>query len=286
MNIKIYFILFILYSIFGWICEEFATYDREKGFINRGFLIGPYCPIYGFSALIMVLILNKFTNPYVIFILSLIICTTVEYLASYFMEIIFNARWWDYSNKRFNIDGRVCLKNAICFGFMGLILIKLINPFLETKILRLSPFTINIIFYISLIIFILDNIFSFKLIFKIKEENVFKKRDNTREIVAKGKEILSKSLLGNKLIIIFPEKIKEQKDKLKREVKKQQAILKENINIKRQKEKEQKAKFKRKIKKEKESFKENINKNRKKEQNKKDKIKNKIKKEKNKAKKN
>ena len=247
MNIKIFFILFALYSIFGWICEEFATYDKEKGFINRGFLIGPYCPIYGFSALIMVLILNRFTNPYVIFILSLIICTTVEYLASYFMELIFNARWWDYSNKRFNIDGRVCLKNAIYFGFMGLILIKFVNPFLETIILRFSPFTINIIFYVLLIIFILDNIFSFKLIFKIKEENVFKRRDNTREIVAKGKEILSKSLFGNKLIIIFPQKIKEQKEKFKKEVKKQQAILKESINIKRQKEKEQKEKLKRKL---------------------------------------
>ena len=164
MNLKIYFILFILYSIFGWICEEFATYDKEKGFINRGFLMGPYCPIYGFSALIMVLILNRFTNPYVIFILSLTICTTVEYLASYFMELIFNARWWDYSKKRFNIDGRVCLKNAICFGFMGLVLIKYINPFLETIILRFSPFTISIIFYIMLLLYILDNILSFKLI--------------------------------------------------------------------------------------------------------------------------
>ena len=246
MNLKIYFILFILYSIFGWICEEFATYDKEKGFINRGFLIGPYCPIYGASALIMIILLNRFSNPYVIFILSLIICTTVEYLASYFMELIFNARWWDYSKKRFNIDGRVCLKNAICFGFMGLVLIKYINPFLETIILRFSPFTISIVFYIMLLLYILDNILSFKLILKIKKENVFKKRDNTREIVAKGKEILSKSLFGKKLIIIFPQKIKEQKEKIKNEVKKQQAILKESINIKRKKEKAQKEKNKKK----------------------------------------
>ena len=285
MNLKIYFILFVLYSIFGWICEEFATYDKEKGFINRGFLIGPYCPIYGFSALIMVLILNRFTNPYVIFILSLTICTTIEYLASYFMELIFNARWWDYTNNRFNIEGRVCLKNAICFGFMGLILIKFVNPFLETIILRFSPFTISIIFYIMLLLYILDNILSFKLILKIKKENVFKKRDNTREIVAKGKEILSKSLFGKKLIIIFPQKIKEQKEKIKNEVKKQQAILKESINIKRKKEKEQKEKLKRKIKKERDSFKENMIKIHKKEKNKKVKLKNKIKKEKNKVKK-
>ena len=97
-----------------------------------------------------------------------------------------------------------------------------------------------------LLLYILDNILSFKLILKIKKENVFKKRDNTREIVAKGKEILSKSLFGKKLIIIFPQKIKEQKEKFKNEVKKQQTILKESINIKRKKEKAQKEKNKKK----------------------------------------
>ena len=129
---------------------------------------------------------------------------------------------------------------------MGLVLIKYINPFLETIILRFSPFTISIVFYIMLLLYILDNILSFKLILKIKKENVFKKRDNTREIVAKGKEILSKSLFGKKLIIIFPQKIKEQKEKFKNEVKIQQTILKESINIKRKKEKAQKEKNKKK----------------------------------------
>ena len=62
MNIKIFFILFALYSIFGWICEEFATYDKEKGFINRGFLIGPYCPIYGAGVLLITIFLAKYND--------------------------------------------------------------------------------------------------------------------------------------------------------------------------------------------------------------------------------
>ena len=79
MSFKIYFILFMLYSIFGWICEEIVTFDPKKGFINRGFLLGPYCPIYGFSAIFMTILLNKFSNSLAIFSLALIICSTVEY---------------------------------------------------------------------------------------------------------------------------------------------------------------------------------------------------------------
>ena len=192
MSFKIYFILFMLYSIFGWICEEIVTFDPKKGFINRGFLLGPYCPIYGFSAIFMTILLNKFSNSLAIFSLALIICSTVEYLSSYVMEKLFNARWWDYSKKPFNINGRICLKNALCFGVMGLILIKVVDPYLRTLILRFSPFKISFTFYVMLITFILDNILSYKLIFKIKSENTFKKRDNTREISKIGKEILSK----------------------------------------------------------------------------------------------
>ena len=94
-----------------------------------------------------------------------------------------------------------------------------------------------------LITFILDNVLSYMLIFKIKAENTFKKRDNTREISQKGKEILSKSLLGNKFVIIFPEKIKEGKEKIKKE---------------REKIKKKQEKFKNEIKKGKEKLKDNI----------------------------
>lgn len=167
------------------------------------------------------------------------------------MEKLFNARWWDYSKKPFNINGRICLKNALCFGVMGLILIKVVDPYLRTLILRFSPLKINIAFYVMLITFILDNILSYKLIFKIKSENTFKKRDNTREISKIGKEILSKSLLGNKFVIIFPEKLKEGKEKIikqKKKIKKKQEKFKNEI-------KKEKNKLKEKVKDEKRKFK-------------------------------
>ena len=73
MSFKIYFILFMLYSIFGWICEEIVTFDPKKGFINRGFLLGPYCPIYGFSAIFLTILLTKFSNSLAVFSLAIIL---------------------------------------------------------------------------------------------------------------------------------------------------------------------------------------------------------------------
>ena len=232
-NVCYLFILFLMYAFLGWVMEVINAYIQHKRFINRGFLIGPYCPIYGIGMLLIINLLKNYMDSYVVlFILAMVICMAVEYLTSLVMEWLFNARWWDYSKKPFNINGRICLKNALCFGVMGLILIKVVDPYLRTLILRFSPFKISFTFYVMLITFILDNILSYKLIFKIKSENTFKKRDNTREISKIGKEILSKSLLGNKFVIIFPEKLKEGKEKIikqKEKIKKKQEKFKNEI---------------------------------------------------------
>lgn len=220
MNIKIYFLMFIFYSIFGWLFEEMATYDRSKGFINRGFLLGPYCPIYGYAAIFMMMLPIKTNNVLILFVLSLIICTLIEYLASFFMEVLFNARWWDYSKKPLNINGRVCLRNSLCFGLMGLLFLKYLNPFVKNMFLKITPNAINIIFYIVLLLFLIDNYVSFRLIYKIKKDNVFQKKDNTREIVQKGKEIIKNSIFGKKFIILLPQKIKKGKEKIKNSTKK------------------------------------------------------------------
>ena len=82
--------------------------------------MGPICPIYGHGAIIMLILLKDFaSNPFILFVMSMLVCTTLEYLTSYFMEKLFSARWWDYSNKKFNINGRVCLRNTLCFGILA-----------------------------------------------------------------------------------------------------------------------------------------------------------------------
>lgn len=222
-DLKVLFLLFIIYSVTGWIIEVIATYPDTKCFVNRGFLIGPYCPIYGNCAIAMILLLHNVTNPILLFILSIIICSVGEYVTSYLMEKIFHARWWDYTKNKFNINGRICLVNSLAFGVLGFLLIKFVNPFVVGLITKLSPTIMNILFYTILILFLIDNVISFKVIFKIKNMSVkYVHLDNTKEITEKVKKILSDNVLAKRVFKAFPnirfkfnlkEKMKVLKDK-------------------------------------------------------------------------
>lgn len=104
-----YCILFFIYSLIGWLMEVLLTLYNEHKFVNRGFLLGPCCPIYGFGCIILYLLLKPYTNNVIVlFILTLFTCSVIEYITSYFMEKIFHLRWWDYSNLKYNLNGRIC----------------------------------------------------------------------------------------------------------------------------------------------------------------------------------
>lgn len=222
-DLKVLFLLFIVYSITGWIIEVIATYPDTKCFVNRGFLIGPYCPIYGNCAIAMIFLLHNLTNPILLFVLSILICSVGEYVTSYAMEKIFHARWWDYSKNKFNLNGRICLVNSLAFGVLGFLLIKFVNPFVVGLITKLSPTMINVLFYTILTLFIIDNVISFKVIFKIKNMSIkYVHLDNTKEITEKVKKILSDNILAKRVFKAFPnikfrfnlkEKMKVLKDK-------------------------------------------------------------------------
>ena len=205
IDIKILFLLFLTYSFLGWVMEMIVTLIDDKELVNRGFLIGPYCPIYGTCSVAMILLLRNVTNPLLLFILSIIICSVGEYLTSYLMERIFKARWWDYSNKKFNLNGRICLQNCLAFGILGFLMIKYVNTFILNIYSKLNPNTLNILFYILFVIFITDLIVSFNVIYKIKNMSIkFVHLDNTKEITEKVRSILSKNILPRRLFNAFP----------------------------------------------------------------------------------
>ena len=231
----IYFILFMTYSFFGWCLEVFGKLLEKKRFINRGFLIGPYCPIYGFGALAITFLLGKYTNDWLILsIMSMIVCGILEYFTSFFMEKIFKARWWDYSTKKFNINGRICLDTLIIFGLLGLFIMYISNPFLLRVLNNLSNLSLEIIACLLFLVYFTDNIISFNVISAVRNtaKGLYKELDNTEEITKKVKEILlSKSVLYRRLIKAYPtlktikqkikentEKIKESTDKIKEEI--------------------------------------------------------------------
>ena len=231
IDIRIYFLLFMIYAILGWCMEVTCKLIQYKRFINRGFLIGPYCPIYGYGAILITFLLKKYTDdPIILFFMAIIICGTLEYLTSYFMEKIFKARWWDYSQKKFNINGRVCLNTIVPFGLLGLFIMYVSNPFFISKIQLLPEIWLNILFWTLLIIYIVDNIVSGIVIRYVKktEKIVGKDLDNTEEITKKVKEVLqNKSMLHRRLLNAYPSleavkiKIKEKKEEIKEKVEEQ-----------------------------------------------------------------
>lgn len=124
-----YFFLLVVYSIIGWVYECIVESIRQKKVVNRGFLNGPYCPIYGFGALLDIVALGWCKNPIMLFVLSAVLTCTLEYITSVVMEKLFNARWWDYYDFKFNLNGRVCLLGAFAFGTLSILLVNFIHPF-------------------------------------------------------------------------------------------------------------------------------------------------------------
>lgn len=126
---------FILYSFFGWIMESVLKTVVQKKLVNSGFLYGPFCPIYGFGAIIMFLFLNSFKNNLIIlFIIGFFVLSLWEYIVGWLLEKIFHTKYWDYSENKFNIKGRVCIINSLFWGFLGVIFIRYIHPFMQQKI--------------------------------------------------------------------------------------------------------------------------------------------------------
>ena len=217
-NVFTYFMLFFIYAILGWIIETTLVSIEKRKFVNRGFLIGPYCPIYGFGGLAITILLKNYTkDPIVLFLMAVIICGTLEYFTSYIMEKIFKARWWDYSAKKYNINGRICLETVVPFGILGCWVMYVLNPITFKYLNMLSNSMLNIISAICFTIFITDNIVSYNVISSftktVKTINVGKIKDNTEEITKKVREVLiGKSFFNKRLMEAYQNlqaKIKE-----------------------------------------------------------------------------
>ena len=206
MNYIDLILLFFFYSFIGWLVEVLEGIINNRGFINRGFLVGPICPIYGISCISMLLLLNRYENDYVIlFILGMVICTLIEYITSLILEKIFNTRWWDYSDHKINLNGRVCLETMILFGISGILLMKGFKPF-TNYMLGIIPSNIKLIVSIVLtVILLIDLFFSIKVINFLKSNNLIKVTDCTKEVNKKVKDILSKSgYMTKRLLKSFP----------------------------------------------------------------------------------
>lgn len=191
-NINTITICFFVYCILGWCCEEVYCFLLSKKWINRGFLYGPYLPIYGSGAMAVVLLLERFLySPILIFLLGMLVCSILEYIAHWGMEKIFNIKLWDYSTYHFNLNGRICLRNSILFGICSLFVMYVVNVPLLNVVFSLNDIAAYSLSVMIVILLTVDTVLS------VIKLNSFKKAMAELEKISKEINARSNEFMKN-----------------------------------------------------------------------------------------
>ena len=213
MQDKIIF-YFIIYSFFGWCLESVYKTIIFKKVTNSGFLYGPFCPMYGIGAVMMIAASNLSDNILVIFLLGFFIFTLWEYLVAVVLEKLFKTKYWDYSHLKFNFQGRICLKNSIYWGILGVLLVFVIQPVVENLTNRVPE---NVLFYLNIaicLIMLVDAIVTIvkKMVIDKKIRKLFEIGDTSAILDLKLKQDLLKIKIYKRIIKLrkaFPEMTSE-----------------------------------------------------------------------------
>lgn len=227
--VSTFILIFFLFSVIGWLMEVILKYMKYRRFINRGYLVGPYCPIYGCGAVAVTILVNILIGPDSsygdIFLAGMVVCGVLEYFVGWLMETTYHARWWDYSDKPMNLHGRIWIGNLILFGFGSIVIIKFINPILFEWLDKWSDLAIIFTAVFIILLMITDNIVSGKMMNEVKHEIDASQADNTEEISRRIRELLkSKNILIRRINSAYPHlkarpaHLTEQWKKAKREL--------------------------------------------------------------------
>ena len=247
LQIESFVLFFFACSAAGWVLEVVCKLIQLRRFINRGFLIGPYCPIYGCGAVAITALLSRYRgDPVAVFLLSMLLCGTLEYVTSYLMERLFHARWWDYSQRHFNLNGRVCANTLIPFGAFGLLLVETVQPLCFGLFARI-PDTARLALCATLCaLFVTDAVVSVTVLGKIRKTANLSGADDTENITRCVREKLAEQgMLMRRTLRAFPyarlysnalvERMKAQQRKLREEARAKKNELREELNRREQK---------------------------------------------------
>lgn len=184
------FYSFMVYSILGWLLEVVYHLLVEKRFVNRGFLHGPICPIYGTTAVLLIIALTNVSNSYIyIFIIGAAIASIVELIVGYILDAAFSTKWWDYSDEKLNIKGYICLKFSAYWGIISIVFMKIINPAISKIIYWITDKSNNIISAAILtilaadIILTINSLIAFRKLFAEIQEVLVEIRSNMDKLV-------------------------------------------------------------------------------------------------------
>ena len=212
------FVRFVLYftifAVMGYFVEAVNSLLRKGSLSNRGFLFGPYLPIYGFAAVIMVVILQNLPsdNLWLIFLSAMVMGAMLEYATSFLLEKIFHLRWWDYSKSdKLNLNGRICLRNSIAFGIVGCLFKFLLLPAANNAIDLMPKWLQITIAFVMLVVYAIDLVASSYANMKVKNMAEIGKAigDQTSEIKKNAKKVI-------KEMFATPEKIAKRIERTRR----------------------------------------------------------------------
>lgn len=216
-TLAIWFLIFMSYSFAGWLMEVIVSIYFHHKLINRGFLIGPICPIYGVGGVSISLLLRNTTNALEIFLIAIVGSAILEYAASYIMERLFRVRWWDYSEKKFNLNGRICLESLLAFGFIGILIVRVLTPTFLRVYTSLNPVLLYTITSLLFFVALFDVVLSLWLILGVRVTVGTVQKDATDEISKRVQEILAeKGKLNRRLIKAFPTQAPSKKSPKRR----------------------------------------------------------------------
>lgn len=192
------FMAFIVYSFIGWVWESIYCSIKARHFVYRGFLLGPYCPVYGVGVVsVLLLVPDKSGTLLNLYFNTIVIVTIVEYVTSWLLEKLFNMKLWDYTHVPFNLNGRVAIPVSLFWGVGCVVLIKIINPAIQIVIGEFNSTTQNIGAYLLFALFLMDIVTTFSFTLTTKKE-VAASIDNSDAENAGIKEFRLKHLFHNR----------------------------------------------------------------------------------------
>lgn len=167
-NFWMIFLIFTVYSFIGWLTESIFCSVPAGKFINRGFLNGPFCPIYGVGGVVIAFVLTPFQhNLFVLFIAGVLITSAIEYVTGLGLELVFHTKYWDYSDQKFNFQGRICLQNSFLFGVMSVVGMQFVHPTLMRFLHSIPVLILPLISAGFVVYFMCDTIVTIHAIMKL-----------------------------------------------------------------------------------------------------------------------
>ena len=202
---------FPIYAFLGWCLEVIYASVNTGKFVNRGFLNGAVCPIYGFGAVLLIIFLTPLSNHLpLLFLASVTIASLLELVGGYMLEKLFHMRWWDYTEEPFNIGGFICLKFSLMWGLAGVFLMKLIQPMIAGILRHLPATPVLLIICIFYLILITDCLITIIAIAHLNRD--LKQVHDLSRLIRAGSDTLAENL--GTFAVDTSEKLDNRKDEL------------------------------------------------------------------------